>query len=117
MELDFLVASSNQVVDDVRRRSVPARAAEPLVAGQALDDAASIVDAAVSSSSSCRRRLAPVGKPPPKRPSRMLSSSPALIVEAESEIKWLPTWVKAPSMASSKAFLEQRRLQGGGREL
>ena len=48
MELDFLVASSNKVVDDVRRRSVAAGAAEPLVAGQALDDAASVVYATVS---------------------------------------------------------------------
>lgn len=48
MELDFLVAGSHQVVDDVRRTRVAAGAAEPLVAGKALDNAAGVVDAAVS---------------------------------------------------------------------
>lgn len=48
MQLDFLVASSHQVVDDVRGGSVAAGAAEPLVAGKALDDTAWVVDTAVS---------------------------------------------------------------------
>jgi hypothetical protein len=48
VELDFLVAGANQVVDDVRGGSVAAGAAEPLVAGQALDDAGGVVDAAVA---------------------------------------------------------------------
>lgn len=48
MQLDFLVAGADEVVDDVRRRSVAAGAAEPLVAAEALDDAAGVVDPTVS---------------------------------------------------------------------
>ena len=49
MELDFLVACSNEVVDDVGGRGVAAGAAEPFLAGQAFHHAAGVVNAAVSS--------------------------------------------------------------------
>jgi hypothetical protein len=48
VELDFLVASADQVVDDVGGRGVAASAAEPLVASKTLDDTASTVDATIS---------------------------------------------------------------------
>ena len=48
MELHLLVASANKVVDDVRGRGIATGAAEPLVAGQALDDTAGVVDAAIA---------------------------------------------------------------------
>lgn len=59
-----------------------------------------------SSSSSCRRLRGPPDRfPLPYSRSKMLSSasmvdrsSPALIVGAESDIRWLPKCVKAPSM-------------------
>jgi hypothetical protein len=48
VQLDLLVATSNQVVDDVGGRSVASGAAEPLVASQALDDASWIVDSTIA---------------------------------------------------------------------
>ncbi len=55
-----------------------------------------------SSSSSCLRRRGPARPYPPSRRlssgSIAESSSPALMAEAESEIKWFPRCVKAPSM-------------------
>lgn len=47
MQLDFLVAGADQMVDDVRRRRVATGTAEPLAAGQTLDDAPGVVDATV----------------------------------------------------------------------
>jgi hypothetical protein len=48
VKLDFLVAGADEVVDDVRGGSVSAGAAEPLGAGQTSDDAARVVNAAVT---------------------------------------------------------------------
>ena len=48
MKLNFLVAGSYEVIDDVGGRSVSASAAEPLGAGKTSNDAAGVVDAAVS---------------------------------------------------------------------
>ncbi|KAF2197226.1 hypothetical protein GQ43DRAFT_217537 [Delitschia confertaspora ATCC 74209] len=64
----------------------------------------------VSSSSSTLRLRVPVRALRVKSPSRMLSSSPApaLIVAAESDTKWLPMCVNAPSMVYRKG-----RYQGG----
>lgn len=53
MQLDFLVAGADEMVDNVRGRRVAAGTAEPLAAGKALDDAAGVVDAAVRA---CRWR-------------------------------------------------------------
>ena len=47
VELHLLVACADKVVDDVRTTCVAACRAEPLAAGEALDDAARVVDAAV----------------------------------------------------------------------
>ena len=47
MQLNFLVASSNEMVDDMGGRSVTTGTAKPLVAGQALDNAARIVNTAI----------------------------------------------------------------------
>lgn len=41
------MAGAHKMVDDVRRRRIATGAAEPLAAGQALDDAAGVVDATV----------------------------------------------------------------------
>ena len=49
MELDFLVSCSDKVVDDVGGRGVASGAAEPFLASQTSDNAAGVVDAAVSS--------------------------------------------------------------------
>lgn len=50
MQLDLLVASTNEVVDNMGGRGIAAGAAEPLVAllVQALDDARRVVDAAIA---------------------------------------------------------------------
>ena len=48
MQLDLFVASADQMVDDVRRRGIAASATEPLIAGETLDNASSIVDATIS---------------------------------------------------------------------
>lgn len=48
MQLNFLVAGADKVVNDVRRGSVAASATEPLVTGQALDNTGSVMDAAIS---------------------------------------------------------------------
>lgn len=48
MKLDFFVTSSDEVVDDMGRFAVDASSAEPLVAGQALDNGVGRVDSAVS---------------------------------------------------------------------
>lgn len=48
MELDFLVTTSDEVVDNVGDVAVPAGTAEPFVADQTLDDAARRVDATVT---------------------------------------------------------------------
>jgi hypothetical protein len=48
MQLDFFVSSADQVVDDVGGRSVATCTAEPFTAGQTFDNAARIMDAAVS---------------------------------------------------------------------
>jgi hypothetical protein len=47
VELDFLVAGANKVVDDVRGRRVATSAAEPLTAGETFDDATGVVNTAV----------------------------------------------------------------------
>ena len=49
MELNFLVASADEMVDDVRGRGVAAGATEPFLADKTLDDAGGIVDAAIAS--------------------------------------------------------------------
>jgi hypothetical protein len=48
MELDLLVSCPNQVVDDMGRRGVATGAAEPFTARKAFDNAAWIVNPAVS---------------------------------------------------------------------
>lgn len=48
MQLDFLVASSNEVIDDMRRRGIATGAAEPLVARETFHHAAGVMDTAVS---------------------------------------------------------------------
>jgi hypothetical protein len=48
MELDFSVASSNEMVHNMRRGTVAFGAAEPFVAGQAFDNAARRMDTAVT---------------------------------------------------------------------
>ena len=48
VELDFLVASADEVVDDVRCGAIAAGATEPLVASQALDDRGRGMDPAVT---------------------------------------------------------------------
>ena len=48
MKLDFLVASANEMIDDMRGRGVAACAAEPLLANETLDNALRIVNAAVA---------------------------------------------------------------------
>lgn len=48
MELDFLMTSSDKVIDDMGRRSIATCTAEPLIASKTFDDAARVVDAAVS---------------------------------------------------------------------
>ena len=48
MQLNLLVASANQMIDDVGGRGVAAGAAEPLVTGEALDDASRIVNTAIT---------------------------------------------------------------------
>lgn len=47
MQLYFLVAGSDKVIDDVRGRSVAASAAKPFAASQTANNAASVMDAAV----------------------------------------------------------------------
>ena len=48
MQLHLLVAGTDKMIDDVRRRSVATRAAKPLATCQAPYDAAWIVDATVT---------------------------------------------------------------------
>ena len=48
MELHLLVASTDQVVDNMRRGGVATRATEPFAAGQTSDDRAWVMYAAVS---------------------------------------------------------------------
>ena len=48
MELNFLVASPDQMVHDMRRRRVSTSTAKPLIAGQALHNTARIVYATVT---------------------------------------------------------------------
>lgn len=48
MQLDLLVASPNEMVDDVRGGCVATSAAKPLIAGKAFDNTARVVDAAIS---------------------------------------------------------------------
>ena len=48
MELNFSVAGTNEVVDDMCRGRVAFGAAKPLFAGETLDNAAGRMDAAVS---------------------------------------------------------------------
>jgi hypothetical protein len=48
VQLHFLVASADEVVDDMRGGRIATGAAEPLLADEALDYAGGIVDAAVS---------------------------------------------------------------------
>jgi hypothetical protein len=48
VQLDLLMASANQMINDVGGRGVAAGAAEPFVAGEALDDASRIVNAAIT---------------------------------------------------------------------
>lgn len=48
MKLYFLVSSSNQMVDDVRRGCITTGATEPFSASQTLDYTRSVMDAAVS---------------------------------------------------------------------
>ena len=50
MKLDFLVACSDKMVDDVGGRGITSGATEPFAASEAPNDAAGIVDAAVSCS-------------------------------------------------------------------
>jgi hypothetical protein len=66
VQLDFLVAGADQVVDNVRRRRVAAGTAEPSAASQALDDAASVVDAAIGawSNQSVSRSVRQSGRQP-----------------------------------------------------
>ena len=48
MQLYFLVPSTNKVIHDVRRRRISPSTAEPFRAGEASDNAASIVNTAVA---------------------------------------------------------------------
>jgi hypothetical protein len=47
VKLNFLVASANKVIDDVRRGSVAASAAEPFVAGKTFHNTARVMNATV----------------------------------------------------------------------
>lgn len=47
MQLNFLVACPNEVIDNMGGRSVTTGAAKPLAAGQALDYAARVMNAAI----------------------------------------------------------------------
>ena len=49
MELNFLVSSSDKMVDDMGRGSIATGTTEPLAATKTLDNAAGRMDAAVSS--------------------------------------------------------------------
>jgi len=50
VQLYFLVTGPNEVVDDMGRRGVTAGAAKPFAAGQAFDNGAWIMDAAIPNS-------------------------------------------------------------------
>jgi hypothetical protein len=50
VELDFLVASSDKVVDNMGRRGVAAGTAEPFIARETFDNATGVVDSAVRAS-------------------------------------------------------------------
>lgn len=54
MELDLFVASANEMVDNVGGGCVSASATEPLVARQALDDAAGVMDATIPRIPTCQ---------------------------------------------------------------
>jgi hypothetical protein len=48
VQLDLLVASADQMVDDVGGRGIAPGTAEPLVAGEAFDDASCIMNATIT---------------------------------------------------------------------
>lgn len=48
MQLNFLVAGANQVIDDMGRRRISTGAAEPLVARKTFDNAARVMNATVA---------------------------------------------------------------------
>lgn len=48
MQLNFLVSSPDQMVDNMRRRGVATGTAEPLTASQAFNNAAWVMDSTVS---------------------------------------------------------------------
>ena len=48
MQLDFLMAGSDQMVDDVGRGSVSTSATEPFAAAEATNNAAGIMNSAVT---------------------------------------------------------------------
>lgn len=47
MQLNFLVPSSNEVVDNMRRGGIATRTAEPFVASQTLDNAARVMNTTI----------------------------------------------------------------------
>ena len=55
MQNDFLVFSVQEMVDDVRSRSVPSRIAEPLGADKTFDDGCRRVNATITAN--CKKKI------------------------------------------------------------